>query len=488
MYHPSLTDFKKLVNKGRTIPVYKEILGDLETPVSCFCKVRDNYSYLLESAESEEKIGRYSFIGINPKVFFKIKGNRVFITRNGKEIIKEVEKNPLVFLKNIIASYQAVSSPSLPRFFGGAVGFVGYDYIRFIENLPERIENDLDIPTAFFVITENNVIFDHLNHTIKIIATIPIEGDPDKTYRMAIKSIESIEEKLKKPLILPCEKIKSKGQEFEVSKEDYMKMVKNAKEYIKAGDIFQVVLSQRIKRKTQASSISIYRSLRHINPSPYMFLLDFPDYKIIGSSPELLVKLEDGIAETRPIAGTRKRGKTEDEDKELEKELLQDPKERAEHIMLVDLGRNDLGRVCEFGSIEVSEFMKAERYSHVMHIESSVKGKMKEGFGGFELLSASFPAGTLTGAPKIRACEIIDELEKKRRNHYGGCVGYFGFTGNMDTGIIIRTILLHKEIAYIQAGAGIVSDSDPEKEYEESLNKASCCLSAISLAEEGLIL
>ncbi|MEW6007439.1 MAG: anthranilate synthase component I [bacterium] len=492
MYHPSFADFKGLSKKRKIIPVYKEILGDLETPVSCFCKVRGEYSYLLESAESEERIGRYSIIGVNPRVFFKIEEDRVEIIKEGAQGARNkeqvTEENPLLFLKEIIEEYGVVPIEGLPRFFGGAVGFVGYDYIRFIENLPSRKRDSLKIPTAFFVITENNVIFDHFNHTIKITASIPIEKSPDETYDTAIGSIERIEEKLKNPLILPCEKIKSYKEEFETSKEDYVKMVKRAKEYIKAGDIFQVVLSQRIKRKTSASPVSIYRALRHINPSPYMFLLDFSDLKIIGSSPELLVRLEDGIAETRPLAGTRRRGKTDEEDKKLEEELLDDPKERAEHIMLVDLGRNDLGRVCDFGSVCVSSFMNVEKYSHVMHIVSSVKGKVKKGLSGFELLSASFPAGTLTGAPKIRAGEIIDELEPKRRGIYGGCVGYFGFSGNMDTAITIRTILLYKGIAYIQAGAGIVSDSDPEREYEESLNKAGCCLSAISLAEEGFIL
>ncbi|MEW6482506.1 MAG: anthranilate synthase component I, partial [bacterium] len=473
---------------GKTIPVYKEILGDLETPVSCFCKVRGEYSYLLESAESEERIGRYSIIGVNPRVFFKIEKDIVEISKDGKKKIKKTEENPLLFLKEIINSYKTIQIDGLPRFFGGAVGFIGYDYIRFIEDLPSRKRDSLKIPTAFFVITENNVIFDHFNHTIKIIASIPIEKSPDETYETAIESIERLEEKLKKPIDLLQEKIKSCKEEFETSKEDYVKMVERAKEYIKAGDIFQVVLSQRIKRKTSVSPVSIYRALRHINPSPYMFLLDFSDYKLIGSSPELLVKLEDGICETRPIAGTRKRGKTEEEDKRLEEELLDDPKEKAEHIMLVDLGRNDLGRVCDFNSVCVSSFMNVEKYSHVMHIVSMVCGKIKKGLSGFELLSASFPAGTLTGAPKIRACEIIDELEPKRRGIYGGCVGYFGFSGNMDTAITIRTILLHKGIAYIQAGAGIVSDSDPEREYEESLNKADCCLSAISLAEKGFIL
>ncbi len=488
MYHPNLEDFKKLLKKGKTIPIYKEILGDLETPVSCFAKIKGDYSYLLESAESEERIGRYSFIGINPKVFFRIENNKVHITKNKEEEVKEVGKNPLLFLKGIINSYSAVSIDGLPRFFGGAVGFIGYDYIRFIEELPPRTEDYLKIPTAFFIITENTIIFDHLNHTMKIIASIPISENPDETYKIAIESIERIEERLKQPIDYFSEKIKSHKPKFEISKEDYMKMVFQAKEYIKGGDIIQVVLSQRIKKETSASPISIYRALRHINPSPYMFLLNFSDIKLIGSSPELLVRLEEGIAETRPIAGTRRRGKIEEEDRRLENELLNDPKEKAEHIMLVDLGRNDMGRVCDFGSIDVFDFMKIKRYSHVMHIESSIKGKIKEGLSGFELLQASFPAGTLTGAPKIRACEIIDELEAQRRGHYGGCVGYFSFLGNMDTCITIRTILLHNGIAYIQGGAGIVADSNPEKEYEESLNKAGCCLSAIDMAEEGLVI
>ncbi|MEW6681154.1 MAG: anthranilate synthase component I family protein, partial [bacterium] len=314
----------------------------------------------------------------------------------------------------------------------------------------------------------------------------PIEDSEEKTYESSIESIEMIEKKIKRPILDTHQDIIESKPIFEMSKEKFIKMVLSAKEYIKLGDIIQVVLSQRIKRRTSASPISVYRSLRHINPSPYMFFLDFSDIKIIGSSPELLVRLEDGIAETRPIAGTRRRGKTQEEDKRLEEELLNDPKERAEHIMLVDLGRNDLGRVCKIGTIGVSDFMKIEKYSHVMHIVTSVKGKMEKGLGPFELISACFPAGTLSGAPKKRACEIIDELEPVRRGVYGGAVGYFSFLGNMDTAITIRTILLYNGIAYIQAGAGIVADSDPEKEYEESLNKAGCCLSAISLAEQGL--
>lgn len=486
MYQPNLETFRKLSKKGKTIPVYKEIFGDLETPVSCFAKVKTDYSYLLESVEEKEHIGRYSFIGIEPKVFFKIENDRVCIVRNGKEEIKRVKKHPFLFLKEIIASYEIVPIEGLPRFFGGAVGFIGYDYIRFIEKLPCKGGPKINIPIAHFIITENIIIFDHLESTIKIVSLIPISENPDKTYKMAIDAIKNIEEKLKKPLYISSSKIKGGKEEFETSKEDFIKMVLNAKEYIKNGDIFQVVLSQRIKRETKADSLSIYRSLRHINPSPYMFLLDFNNYQLIGSSPEILVRLEDGIAETRPIAGTRKRGKDEEEDKRLEKELLNDPKEQAEHIMLVDLGRNDLGRVCNFGSVNVFDFMKVRRYSHVMHIESSVKGKIREGLSSFELLDASFPAGTVTGAPKIRACEIIDELEGGRREHYAGCVGYFSFTGNMDTCITIRTILLKDQIAYIQAGAGIVAYSDPEQEYEESLNKAKCCLAAISLAEEGV--
>lgn len=486
MYYPTINEYEELSREGGCVPVYKEMLADLETPISIFLKTRVGPSFLLESAISIEKIGRYSFIGVSPSIIFRAYFDRVEVIRNGKIERLKVGEDPLFHLITILNNLRAVSLPGLPRFWGGAVGYIGYDYIRYIEHLPPKREEDLEIPLSIFVVPENIIIFDHQKTTMKIVATIQ-----DASYQQACQSIERIEEKILKPL--PKDIYRSPIREsskaiFEFSEESYKKAVLRAKEYIKEGDIFQVIPSQRIQRKTAASSISIYRALRQINPSPYMYLLDFDELSLIGSSPEFLVKVEEGFAETRPLAGTRRRGRDEAEDKKLEEELLSDEKERAEHIMLVDLGRNDLGRVCEFGSITLPEFMVTERYSHVMHIMTSVKGKVREGISPLDVLKACFPAGTLTGAPKVRACEIIDELEPVRRGVYGGCVGYFSFSGNMDTCIAIRTILLLKGTAYIQTGAGVVADSIPEMEYKECLNKAKAMLSAIDLAERGLVL
>jgi anthranilate synthase component 1 len=483
--YPNLDEYNNLSQGGSLVPVYKEILADLETPISIFWKIKTDYSFLLESAFSLEKIGRYSFIGVSPSIIFRAYGDRIEVVRNGKIERRDSGNDPISHLIGLLNDLKPVSLPGLPRFWGGAVGYIGYDYIRYIEYLPSKTPEDLEIPLSIFVISENTIVFDHLKSVMKIVATLP-----GASYQKACESIEKIEEKLSKPLpedIYQSLISASSKPIFEFPKEEYKRAVLKAKEYIKAGDIFQVVPSQRIQRKTEASPISIYRSLRHINPSPYMYLLCFDELSLIGSSPELLVKVEDGWAETRPLAGTRKRGDNDALDKKLEEELLSDPKESAEHIMLVDLGRNDLGRVCEFASITCPEFMVIERYSHVMHIMTSVKGKVREGISPLDVLKACFPAGTLTGAPKVRACEIIDELEPIRRGVYAGCVGYFSFSGNMDTCITIRTILLHQGTAYIQAGAGIVADSDPEMEYKESLNKASAMLKAIDLAEGGLI-
>ncbi|MBU2461571.1 anthranilate synthase component I [bacterium] len=485
MYYPTINEYKRLREGGSLVPVYKEILADLETPISIFLKTRAGYSFLLESALSIEKIGRYSFIGVSPSTIFRAYFDRVEIVRNGKIERLTLGQDPLSHLITILDSLKPASLPGLPIFWGGAVGYIGYDYIRYIEHLPPKTPEDLEIPLSIFVIPENIIIFDHQKAIMKIVATIP-----EASYQKACESIEAIAEKLSKPLpkdIYQSPIIAPSKPIFEFPKEGYKKAVLRAKEYIKAGDIFQVVPSQRIRRKTKASPISIYRALRQINPSPYMYLLDFDELSLIGSSPELLVKVENGFAETRPLAGTRRRGNNEAEDKRLEKELLLDEKERAEHLMLVDLGRNDLGRVCEFATITLPDFMSIERYSHVMHIMTSVRGKVKDGISPLDVLRACFPAGTLSGAPKVRACEIIDELEPVRRGVYAGCVGYFSFSGNMDTCITIRTILLHQGTAYIQAGAGIVADSDPEMEYKESLNKASAMLSAIDLAEGGLV-
>jgi anthranilate synthase component 1 len=489
MYHPSLKEFIKKSKKGNLIPVYREILADFETPVSAFTKIdTGDYAYLLESAEKGGKLGRYSFLGSNPSLIFKSKGKRIEIIKEGRKKIQEVS-HPLGVLKKVMARYKFVPSKGLPRFVGGMVGYLSYDMVRFFEKLPDENPDDLNLPDTIFLLTDTILIFDHLEHKIKIISNAYIKKNPRKAYQEAIVKIEGLIEQMRKPVRI---KPKVKSQKSKVTiksnftKEAFKKNIKRAKEYIKAGDIIQVVLSQRLETKITVNSFDIYRSLRTVNPSPYMYYLKCKDLRLIGSSPEILVRLEEGMIEVRPIAGTKPRGRTEKEDKALEKELLVDPKERAEHIMLVDLGRNDLGRVAEYGTIRMNELMVIERYSHVMHIVSDVTGKLKKDRDSFDVLRASFPAGTVTGAPKIRAMEIIEELELTRRGPYAGAVGYFSFSGNLDTCITIRTIVIKRNQAYIQAGAGIVADSIPEKEYQETINKAKALVKAIEIAERGL--
>lgn len=475
MYYPDLKDFKKLTKKGNLIPVYKEIIADLETPLSAYMKISDGkYSYLLESVEGGENIARYSFIGANPSVIFKSDG----------------ELDPLLKIKQIMSKYKFVSAKGLPRFCGGMVGYLSYDAVRFFEGIPDKNKDELKLPCAIFVMTDTILIFDRVAHTIKIVALAHVEKNAGKTYIQAVEKIEALEKKLKKPLKNAGIKNK-KSSLFNIksncTKPDFEKAVLKAKEYIKAGDIIQVVLSQRFSTKINSDPLSIYRALRSINPSPYMFYLNFDDVKIVGSSPEVMVRCEDGNIELRPIAGTRPRGKTEEEDKRLEKELLKDAKECAEHVMLVDLGRNDVGRVADFKSVSVDELMVVEKYSHVMHIVSDVIGRLKKGKDVFDVMRASFPAGTVSGAPKIRAMEIIDKLENTKRGLYAGAVGYFSFTGNMDTCIAIRTIVIKNKTAYIQTGAGLVSDSVPENEYQETVNKAKAMFKAIEMAERGTV-
>ncbi|MBU2591796.1 MAG: anthranilate synthase component I [Nitrospinae bacterium] len=492
MYTPSLEQFKEKCQESNLVPIYREISADLETPVTAYLKLNDGpYSYLLESMEGGEKWGRYCIIGSSPQAVFKSKGKRIEITRNGQSEIIESKKDPLASLKEIIGKYKPAEVEGLPRFCGGAVGYIGYDMVRFFEDLPEETEDDLNIPDSIFMLSYTLVIFDNLTQKIKVVSNIATEGkEPAEAYRQGIADIEAIIEKLNKPLNIPQDKGEGtkKGNKFSsnISEAKFKEGVARCKEYITEGDIFQVVLSQRIETDFTTASFNIYRALRMINPSPYMYCLKLDDIEIIGSSPEVLVRSENGQVELRPIAGTRPRGKNEAEDKALEEELLNDPKERAEHIMLVDLGRNDLGRVSEIGSIEVNELMTIERYSHVMHIVSNIRGKLRPGLDSYDVIKATFPAGTLSGAPKIRAMEIIEEIEPTRRGIYGGAVGYFGFNGNMDMAITIRTLLIKGKRAYLGVGAGIVADSDPDKEYQETINKGKALLQAISLAEEGI--
>ncbi|MCX6357267.1 MAG: anthranilate synthase component I [Candidatus Aureabacteria bacterium] len=489
MFTPNLQEFTQKSREGNLIPVYKEIMADMETPLSAFLKLeRGRYAFLLESVEGGEKIGRYSFLGSNPEKVFKARGARVTIEEHGSQRVIEGVSDPLGELARMMAAYTPVATRGLPRFCGGAVGYMAYDAVRYFEHLPEKNQDDLGLPDLFFILTDTILIFDHVRHTIKIVSNAHVAGDPRAAYEEAIKKIERIEACIKNPLPPRALELTPAAEEVpfrsNVTRAEFESMVERAKEYIRAGDVIQVVLSQRLEAEVHAPPFNIYRALRSVNPSPYMYYLQFGDTFLVGSSPEIHIRCEDDMVEVRPIAGTRPRGIDEAEDRRLEQELLADPKERAEHIMLVDLGRNDIGRVCVYGSVVPKELMVVERYSHVMHIVSDIQGRLRPGANAFDALRASFPAGTVSGAPKIRAMEIIDELENRRRGPYAGAVGYFSFTGNLDSCITIRTILIKGNTAYVQAGAGIVADSVPEREYEETLNKARAMLRAIAMAEK----
>jgi len=464
--------------------------------VSAYMKISGGeYSFLLESVEGGEKWARYCFLGCDPSIVVSTKGRTLTIIENGKREQREIKSgSPLSAVKEVLARYQPVPSAGLPRFSGGAVGFISYDMVRFFEELPEQTIDDLDVPDSQFVITDTMLVFDNVSQTIKIISNAFVGGDDDLSavYEKTLQKISALEEKLRTPLpkIEPSEAKEGSALSFDsnIEEETFKQAVTRIKEYIYEGDAIQVVLSQRLKFSINKDPFDIYRALRTINPSPYMYYLKFGELQVVGSSPEVLVRLEDEKVEVRPIAGTRKRGKNEEEDLVLEKDLLSDEKELAEHIMLVDLGRNDLGRVAEISTVEVDESFSIERYSHVMHIVSNVRGVLKKGLDCFDVLEAAFPAGTLSGAPKIRAMEIIDELEPTRRGLYGGTVGYISFNGNMDTAIAIRTLLIKGNTAYLGVGAGIVADSMPENEFEETMNKGRALLKAIEVAEKGLVL
>ena len=493
MFKPSLEEFKKLSKSGNLIPVYKEILADLDTPVSAYMKISDgDYSFLLESVEGGEKWARYCFLGCDPAVVVSSKGRDITVEEKGvKKEIKIESGNPLSAVKKILARYNPVHVLGLPRFSGGAVGFISYDMVRFFEDLPEKTEDDLNIPDSQFIITDTMLVFDNVSQTIKMVSNAYIDSEDITTvYEQTIKKITLLEDKLKIPLKVATQQ-KEKTVALEINsnfeKEKFKEAVNNVKQYILEGDAIQVVLSQRLNFAIKNKAFDIYRALRTINPSPYMYFLKFGGIEVVGSSPEILVRLEDENIEVRPIAGTRKRGVNEEEDLSLEKDLLQDEKELAEHIMLVDLGRNDLGRVAKISTVEVNESFTVERYSHVMHIVSNVRGILREGLDCFDVLEATFPAGTVSGAPKIRAMEIIEEMEPNRRGLYAGAVGYIGFSGNMDTAIAIRTLVVKDQTAYLGVGAGIVADSVPESEYEETMNKGRALLKAIELAEKGWV-
>ena len=486
-----IPDFKTLtrLSKGQgLVPISREILGDTETPVSAYLKIRSKcpYSFLFESVEGGEKIGRYSFLGVEPFLIFRSRGKQVEIEdlKNGKK--RMFESDPKVEIRNLLAQFRSAHIDGLPRFTGGAVGYVGYDAIRLVEDIPENTVDDLGMEDILLFFYDTLLAFDNIQHKIHLVSNVHSEGDLESNYEAALNRIASLE----KMLLMSMDHTLSEGGsecniESNTPKDDYLSKVEKCREYIVAGDIFQVVFSQRFETDVSVGSLDIYRCLRTVNPSPYMFHLDMGNFQLVGASPELLVRVEEGMIQVRPIAGTRRRGSTDEEDEALAAELRADSKECAEHIMLVDLGRNDVGRVSEFDTVRVTEQMEIERYSHVMHIVSNVRGKLREDVDALDALFACYPAGTVSGAPKIRAMEIIDELELTRRGPYAGAVGYIDFSGNMDTCIAIRTMVIKDNKAYVQAGGGIVFDSDPEQEYDETVNKARALFQAVEVAERG---
>ena len=488
MHYPSFEQFEKLSREGNLIPLYREILADRETPVSVLTKLKSrSHVFLLESVEGGEKWGRYTFLGANPQHIFRVRGAEVII-HNGTDIQRFSHGgDPLSFLKGLMERYRPVPVEGLPRFSGGAVGFLAYDMVRSFERLPDRGLAGVDTDEAVFLITDTLLIFDNVRNTIKVVACVCTEGVEDlrTAYNEGIAKIDKLVDTMSAPAPesnKPADRKATPALQSNVSPDEFRTMVTKAKEYIVSGDVIQVVLSQRFETDNGLDPVDLYRALRYINPSPYLFYLKMDDLVLIGSSPEVMVRLDEGIVELRPIAGTRSRGTTEQEDRRLADELLQDQKERAEHVMLVDLGRNDLGKIARIGSVQVTQLMAVERYSHVMHLVSNIQAQLAPRRDAFDVITATFPAGTLTGAPKVRAMEIIDELECSRRGPYGGAVGYVSFTGNMDLGITIRTIVVKDERLYIQTGAGIVADSDPSAEYEETVNKAQAMMQALRLA------
>jgi len=455
------------------VPVYREIMADMETPVSAYLKIaRGDYSFLLESVEGGEQLARYSFLGTEPSLILKTD--------------RENPVDPLLPIERALGRFQLVPVSGLPRFHGGMVGYLGYEVAGYFERLPSPDPDPLGLPESVMMLVDSLLVFDHLTHKIKVVSHAHLDGDFEAAYYEATRKIDNLVARLSQPVPtqppLPARSLAPQVSS-NLTRARFEAGVAQAKEHIYAGDIIQAVLSQRLAKSVKAHPFALYRALRSLNPSPYMYYLQLGDFHIVGSSPELLVRVEDGIVSTHPIAGTRPRGKSPAQDVALAEELRHDEKERAEHIMLVDLGRNDIGRVSEAGTVEVSQLMDIERYSHVMHLVSHVRGRLKAGLTQFDALRACFPAGTVSGAPKIRAMEIIAELEPDKRGPYAGAVGYFGFSGNMDTAITIRTSVIKDGVAYVQAGAGIVADSIPEREYQESLSKAQALLMAIEQAE-----
>ena len=489
MIYPDFKQVEAVAEGFDIVPVAMEVMADMETPVSIFKRFKDTspYCFLLDSVEGGEKWARYSFIGRDPLLTIRIKDG-VALLQGRDGAIEKREGNPYKIVQDVMSKYRSATIEGIPRLSGGAVGFFGYDLVRSVEYLPDAPYDDLNMPDCHFMLVDEMIVFDHFKQKLIIIVNIPTKGDLKLNYENAkerLNSIHRIIQNTRQGHEYKSNKIntvKDMKPQSNMNKEVFCNMVNKAKEHIKNGDIFQVVLSQRFSLPATVDPIDVYRYLRVSNPSPYMYHLKFDDYCIVGASPEMLVRCEDGIIETCPIAGTRKRGKTAEEDNRLETELMSDEKELSEHIMLVDLGRNDIGKVAEFGSVKLTEYKKIVKYSHVMHIVSTVQGKLRKDLCPFDALMAVLPAGTLSGAPKVRAMQIIDELEPTRRGAYGGAIGYISFNGNIDSCITIRTIVFKDGKAYVQAGAGIVYDSGPEKEFEETENKAGALIAALQEA------
>lgn len=490
--NPSPQSFRHLCQEGNLVPVYTEWIADLETPVSAYAKLKsDGPAFLLESIEGGENLSRYSFIGCRPRKIIRVEGARSLLRTVGQEDKWiDTPDDPLTLLEDEMARYHPVDLPDMPRFMGGAVGFVGYEYIHHVEpTVPKASEDVVGTPLLYFMLADSIIIFDRARQTLRLCVNVHIESgtDPDTAYQAAVDQLESLQKLLARehgltPARLP-EPAAVKVPPGNCTQPRFEAMVDGAKEYIRAGDIIQVVLSQRFERDFSRQPLDLYRALRTVNPSPYMFLLEADDFALVGASPEVHVRLTDQLVEIRPIAGTRPRGANAEEDHRHETELLADEKERAEHLMLVDLARNDIGRVCQYGTISVPEYMVIERYSHVMHIVSQVEGQISEDRNAFDLLRATFPAGTVSGAPKVRAMQIIAEAEKDQRGPYAGVLGNFSYDGNLDSCINLRTALIKDGKVFIQAGAGLVADSVPETEFQETIFKASALFRAVELAE-----